>query len=124
MDVVTNYTREIMSAVGVLILLLLAIYAPIAIKRRQDSISAFNLAFESILINLYKSDGVHLAQVATACHSEIIATVRRVRASTPFWRRKQFDLIVENYKSAHGELVHQEMLLILLNFQEQIKLCI
>ena len=88
---------------GVLVMLLLGVYVPAAIKRRHDASAAYRLAFDDVLLNLIENPDCPLAQIAFGCHPQHLAAINKYRRFVSFWRRRRFDCDVEHYKEAYNK---------------------
>ena len=93
--------RWLLGIVGALALLLLSVYVPTAIRRRQDSASAFRDAFNGVLLNLRENPDCPIAQIAFGFRNEHLAAIDRFRDHVPFWRISGFNRAVANYKEAY-----------------------
>ena len=86
---------------GTLIMLLLGVYVPATIKRRQEASSAFVYAFDNVLLNLRENPDCPIAQFAFGFHENHLAAINAFRKHIPFWRRTRFERDVEQYKQAY-----------------------
>lgn len=84
-----------------LAMLLLRVYLRAAINRKYEAVSAYRLAFDSVLLNLRENPDCPLAQTAFNCHPQHLAAIDKFRASIPIWKRRSFENDVAHYKEAY-----------------------
>ena len=93
----------LLTIVGALVMLLLGVYVPAAIKRRHIASEEYRRAFDGVLLNLRENPDCPIAQIAFGFHNEHLAAIDRFRSFMPIWKRKRFERDVENYKLAYDE---------------------
>lgn len=93
----------LLTIAGALVMLLLGVYVPAAIKRRHVASEEYRRAFDSVLLNLRENLDCPIAQIAFGFHNDHLAAIDRFRSFMPIWKRKKFERDVENYKLAYDE---------------------
>lgn len=91
----------LLGGASALAMLLLGIYAPAAVKRRQDASAAYRVAFDDVILNLRENPDCPLAQIASGFHSNHLAAITKFRLNVPVWCRHCFEKDVTHYKETY-----------------------
>lgn len=93
----------LLTIAGALVMLLLGVYVPAAIKRRYIASEEYRRSFDGVLLNLRENPDCPIAQIVFGFHNEHLAAIDRFRSFMPVWKRKKFERDVEKYKLAYDE---------------------
>ena len=98
---VTANTDLLLVIASTLVMLLLSIYVPSAVKRRHEASAAYRLAFDNVLLNLRENPGYPIARIAFDSHQRHLAAIDKFRYSVPIWSRRRFEADAAYYKEAY-----------------------